>query len=89
MARRGTFDYVIVGGGSSACVVAARLVEAGASVLIIERGPRWANPIMHYPAGYMKFLAKDTYLAMHQTMPQPQLNGRAPPHTISAAISRR
>ncbi len=26
----------------------------------------------------MKFLAKDTYLAMHQTEPQPQLSGRGP-----------
>ena len=78
MAVDKSYDYVIVGGGSSACVVASRLVEAGASVLILERGPRRASPIMHYPAGYMKFLAKDTYLAMHQTEPQPQLNGRAP-----------
>jgi choline dehydrogenase len=41
-------------------------------------GLRKANPIMSFPAGYMKFLAKDTYLAMHQTKPQPQLNGRGP-----------
>jgi galactonate dehydratase len=33
---------------------------------------------MSFPAGYMKFLAKDTYLAMHQTKPQPQLSGRGP-----------
>ncbi|MFK0338212.1 GMC family oxidoreductase [Agrobacterium deltaense] len=72
------FDYVIVGGGSSACVVAARLVGSGARVLLLERGPAKANPIMHFPAGYMKFLAKDTYLAMHSTKPQPQLDGRGP-----------
>lgn len=73
------YDYIIVGGGSSACVVAARLVkDARARVLLIERGPRKANPIMHFPAGYMKFLAKDTYLSMHRTEPQPQLNGRGP-----------
>ncbi len=33
---------------------------------------------MHFPAGYMKFLAKDTYLSMHATAPQPQLDGRGP-----------
>lgn len=73
------YDYIIVGGGSSACVVAAKLVQEGrAKVLLLERGPAKANPIMHFPAGYMKFLAKDTYLSMHQTKPQPQLNGRGP-----------
>ena len=79
MSQGTTYDYIIVGGGSSACVVAARLVRDGkARVLILERGPRRANPIMHFPAGYMKFLATDTYLAMHQTKPQEQLNGRGP-----------
>ncbi len=78
MADKQGFDYIIVGGGSSACVVAARLVTSGARVLLLERGPAKANPIMHIPAGYMKFLAKDTYLAMHQTKPQPQLDGRGP-----------
>lgn len=78
MADSHGFDYIIVGGGSSACVVAARLVTSGARVLLLERGPDKANPIMHIPAGYMKFLAKDSYLAMHQTKPQPQLGGRGP-----------
>ncbi|MCV9961746.1 GMC family oxidoreductase N-terminal domain-containing protein [Pararhizobium sp. BT-229] len=79
MSQGTTYDYIIVGGGSSACVVAARLVrDGGARVLMLERGPRKANPIMHFPAGYMKFLAKDTYLSMHQTKPQEQLNGRGP-----------
>jgi choline dehydrogenase len=45
---------------------------------MIERGPRRANPIMSFPAGYMKFLAKDTYLAMHKTEDQAQLDGRGP-----------
>ena len=72
------YDYIIVGGGSSACVVAARLIEAGASVLMLERGPAKVNPIMNFPAGYMKFLARDTYLMMHQTEPQEHLAGRAP-----------
>jgi choline dehydrogenase len=79
MSREDRYDYIIVGGGSSACVVAARLVADGkARVLLLERGPARPNPIMNFPAGYMKFLAKDTYLAMHQTKPQPQLDGRGP-----------
>lgn len=79
MSAKDRYDYIIIGGGSSACVVAAKLVREGkAKVLVLERGPAKANPIMHFPAGYMKFLAKDTYLAMHQTKPQPQLDGRGP-----------
>ncbi|MFC2253657.1 GMC family oxidoreductase [Labrys portucalensis] len=79
MYDKGQFDFIIVGGGSAACVVASHLVErAKARVLLIERGPAKASPIIDFPAGYMKFLAKDTYLAMHKTAPQPQLDGRGP-----------
>ncbi|GEO18217.1 sorbose dehydrogenase [Microvirga aerophila] len=73
------FDYIIVGGGSAGCVVASRLVaEHGARVLLIEAGPRKTSRILAMPAGYMKFLARDTYLTMHEMVPQPQLEGRAP-----------
>ncbi|MGH6860978.1 MAG: GMC family oxidoreductase [Phyllobacterium sp.] len=79
MSENRHYDYVIIGGGSSACVVAARLVtDRKARVLILEQGARKAHPIMHYPAGYMKFLARDTYLTMHKTKDQPQLGGRGP-----------
>jgi len=73
------FDYIIVGGGSAGCVVASRLVaEHEARVLLIEAGPRKVSRILAMPAGYMKFLARDTYLTMHKVVPQPQLEGRAP-----------
>src|SRR5919112_6111003 len=73
------FDYIVVGGGSAGCVAASRLVaEQGARVLLVEAGPRRTSPILAMPAGYMKFLARDTYLTMHHVVPQPQLGGRAP-----------
>ncbi|WP_199257254.1 GMC family oxidoreductase [Pantoea sp. BAV 3049] len=72
-----TYDYIIVGGGSSGCIVASRLVrEQGARVLLLEAGSGRYDPVLKMPAGYMKFLASDTYLTLHQTEPQPQLNGR-------------
>lgn len=72
-------DYIIVGGGTSACVAAMRLVkEHDARVLLIERGPARYSPIMQMPAGYMKFLAREDFLEMHHTTPQPRLNGRGP-----------
>lgn len=39
---RDAFDYVIVGGGSAGCVLAARLTERpNTSVLLLEAGPDW------------------------------------------------
>ncbi|MGB9098485.1 GMC family oxidoreductase [Erwinia sp.] len=71
------YDYIIVGGGSSGCIVAARLVkEQHARVLLLEAGSDRYDPVLKMPAGYMKFLASDRYLTLHQTESQPQLNGR-------------
>lgn len=71
------FDYIVAGGGSAGCIVAARLVKEGnARVLLLEAGRDEYHPVLKMPAGYMKFLASDKYLTLHQTEPQPQLNGR-------------
>lgn len=76
---RGGYDFIIVGGGSSACVAATRLVrDHGARVLLLERGPAKYAWLMRMPAGYMKYLARDKFLEMHKAVPQPQLDGRAP-----------
>ncbi len=73
------FDYIIAGGGSSACVAATRLVrDHGARVLLLERGPAKYDWLMRMPAGYIKYLARDKFLEMHKAVPQPQLDGRAP-----------
>ncbi|MGE3831792.1 MAG: GMC family oxidoreductase [Parvibaculaceae bacterium] len=48
-------DYIIIGGGSAGCVMAARLSEmADAKVLLIEAGPRDTNPYIHMPCGFFK-----------------------------------
>jgi choline dehydrogenase len=73
------FDYIVVGGGSSGCVTATRLVrDFGARVLLLEAGPRRSPKLLGMPAGYMKYLASDEFLTMHKSVPQPQLDGRAP-----------
>lgn len=43
-------DYVVVGAGSAGCVVARRLLDAGATVTLIEAGGRDENPAIHDPA---------------------------------------
>ena len=81
------YDFVIAGGGSAASVCAMRLVrDFGYSVLLLERGPAKTSRIMDMPAGYMKFLARDDYLEMHQTVAQPQLGGRAPIVPVGKAL---
>lgn len=70
-------DYIIVGGGSAGCVIAARLVQAGAEVLVLEEGPARGHPLLDLPAGYMKFLNSERFLKYYPTMPQPQLDGRS------------
>jgi choline dehydrogenase len=48
-------DYVVVGGGATGCVVAARLAEqTDASVVVLEEGPRDLNPYIHIPGAYYK-----------------------------------
>ena len=46
------YDYVIVGGGSAGCVLAARLSEdPGIKVCLVEAGPADTSPDIHVPAG--------------------------------------
>jgi len=72
-----TFDYLIVGGGSAGCVLAARLTEnPDITVALLEAGPQDKNILIHVPLG-LALLAKygqDNW--RFNTTPQPGLNGR-------------
>ena len=76
MTRGLEFDYVIVGGGSSGCVLAARLAaESGGSVALLERGGKDSSRWIHIPATFFKALQSqnaDTVVSD----PDPSLDGR-------------
>jgi choline dehydrogenase-like flavoprotein len=71
------FDYIVIGGGSAGCVLAARLTEDPAvSVCLVEAGPADKSVLIHCPAG-LAVLAQTTQANWaFQTVPQPGLNGR-------------
>ncbi len=72
------YDYIVAGGGSSGCLVAARLAEAGATVLLLEAGPDDRNPLIRMPAGYVKLLGVEKYMWFYKSVPQAHLGGRTP-----------
>ena len=72
-----TFDYVIIGGGSAGCVLAARLSEnPDISVCLLEAGPKDKSPFIHMPLGFASLGANHEVNWGFETSPQPGLNGR-------------
>jgi len=71
------YDYIVVGGGSAGCVLAARLSEDRATrVLLIEAGPPDRSLWIHLPIGYGKTMWSERYNWRFHTDPDPQMNGR-------------
>ncbi|BBK32186.1 choline dehydrogenase [Stella humosa] len=71
------FDYIVVGAGSSGCVLANRLSADGRHrVLLLEAGPKDTNPWIHIPVGYVKNLRNPGVNWCYETEPDPGINGR-------------
>ena len=69
------YDFIIVGGGSAGCVLAARLTEdPSARVLLLEAGGQARHPLYHLPAGFAK-MTKGIGSWGWQTVPQRHMRG--------------
>ncbi|KAG9237169.1 hypothetical protein BJ875DRAFT_481595 [Amylocarpus encephaloides] len=81
------FDYVVIGGGTSGLVVAARLTEdPNVRVLVLEAGEnQLANPMINIPAMWTAILGSEMDYAF-KTIPQDHLKGRILRHPQGKAL---
>ncbi len=85
MAETG-YDFVIVGGGSAGCVMAARLSEdSAARVLLLEAGGRDRHPLIHMPVGFAK-MTTGPHTWGFSTVPQAHANNREIPYAQARVI---
>ena len=74
------FDYLIVGGGTTGCILASRLTESGRHrVLLVETGGEPRSPFIRLPAGFGHLLRSRRYNWGYESEPDPDTDGRAIP----------
>jgi choline dehydrogenase-like flavoprotein len=77
-AMEGEFDYIIVGAGSSGCILANRLsADPTKRVLVLEAGGRDNWIWFHIPVGYLFAIGNPRSDWLFKTEPEEGLNGRS------------
>jgi choline dehydrogenase len=72
-----SYDYIIVGGGSAGCVLAARLsAQTDRSVLLLEAGGPDDHFLMRMPLGFLRALFRPEFSWGYFSEPEPHLGGR-------------
>jgi choline dehydrogenase len=71
----GHYDVIVIGSGSAGSVIVRRLVDAGASVLLLEAGGPDANPAIHDPARVLELWGSPEDWG-YRTAPQSACAGR-------------
>jgi choline dehydrogenase len=80
MSEDAVFDYIVVGGGSAGCVMAARLSEdPGVNVLLLEAGGEDSHIFLKMPLAFLKAMPDPRFNWTYWTEPEPHLDGRAMP----------
>ncbi|HEX7322831.1 MAG TPA: GMC family oxidoreductase N-terminal domain-containing protein [Mycobacterium sp.] len=65
------FDYVVAGGGSAGCVIAARLSEdPSVSVCLLEAGGEGRNVLIRAPLGFVVSASRGIHSWNYETVPQ-------------------
>lgn len=79
MTSQRAYDYIVVGGGSAGCIVAARLAEGGCgSVLLLEAGqPAQLNPETLTSDGFKYAFANDRVMWDRMSAPQARCGRRS------------
>jgi len=78
MRSGGSYDYVIVGGGTAGCVLANRLsADPDCTVLLLEAGGKDDWIWIHIPVGYLYCIGNPRTDWCYKTEPDPGLNGRS------------
>ena len=81
-----SYDYIIIGGGSDGCVLAARLSEnSKVNVLLLEAGGNDSHPFINIPAGFAK-MTSSRYTWGLKTAPQKHANNREIPYAQARVI---